>query len=165
MTLNCARTIRWAKRNRTKRDFFRDGDGRARIRVLPLPEPYTASGKRHGKSILLFDRRPSFRPDLRRASAVAHSGGQGWPVFGPPRQRRIASLSTASTAACSIASGTDPHQADHQKARTRPHQRSRSRSEGSISVASVGWPSHWPSQVGLEAGWHCLSLSPARPPA
>jgi len=37
--------------------------------------------------------------------------------------------------------------------------------EGSISVASVGWPSHWPSQVGLEAGWHCLSLSPARPPA
>ena len=48
---------------------------------------------------------PSFRPDLRAARAGARSGGQGWPVFGPPRQRRAASLTAASTTACSIASG------------------------------------------------------------
>ena len=48
---------------------------------------------------------PSFRPDLRAVSAVARSGGQGWPVFGPPLQRRAASLTAASTTACSIASG------------------------------------------------------------
>jgi hypothetical protein len=35
----------------------------------------------------------------------------------------------------------------------------------SISVASVGWPSHRPSRVGLKTGWLRLSLSPARPPA
>src|SRR5208337_3043769 len=33
------------------------------------------------------------------------SGGQGGPVFGPPRQRREASLTAASTTADSIASG------------------------------------------------------------
>src|SRR5258708_3262474 len=44
-------------------------------------------------------------PDLRAVSAVARSGGQGWPVFGPPLQRRAASLTAASTTACSIASG------------------------------------------------------------
>ena len=48
---------------------------------------------------------PSFRPDLRAARAGARSGGQGWPVFGPPRQRRAASLTAASTTACSIVSG------------------------------------------------------------
>src|SRR5271165_6172343 len=48
---------------------------------------------------------PSFRPDLHTARAVAHSGGQGWPVFGPPRQRRAASLTVASTAARLVASG------------------------------------------------------------
>jgi hypothetical protein len=48
---------------------------------------------------------PSFRPDLRAPRAGARSGGQGWPVFGPPLQRRGASLTAASTAACSIASG------------------------------------------------------------
>ena len=47
---------------------------------------------------------PSFRPDLHTARAVAHSGGQGWPVFGPPRQRRAASLTVASTAARLVAS-------------------------------------------------------------
>jgi hypothetical protein len=43
---------------------------------------------------------PSFHPDLRAARAVERSGGQGWPVFGPPRQRRAASLTAASTTAC-----------------------------------------------------------------
>jgi hypothetical protein len=62
-------------------------------------------GQGKGSPILLFDRCPSFRPDLRAASAVARSGCQGWPVFGPPRQRRAASLTAASTAACSIVSG------------------------------------------------------------
>ena len=31
---------------------------------------------------------PFFHPDLREIPAAARSGGQGWPVFGPPRQRR-----------------------------------------------------------------------------
>ena len=48
---------------------------------------------------------PSFRPDPHAPCAGAHSGGQGWPVFGPPRQRRAASLTAASTTAGSIASG------------------------------------------------------------
>ena len=48
---------------------------------------------------------PSFRPDPHAPRAGAHSGGQGWPVFGPPRQRRVASLTAASTTAGSIASG------------------------------------------------------------
>ena len=48
---------------------------------------------------------PSFHPDLREASAVARSGCQGWPAFGPPRQRRAASLTAVSTAARSVASG------------------------------------------------------------
>ena len=42
---------------------------------------------------------PSFRPDLHARFAGARSGGQGWPVFGPPRQRREASLTAASTTA------------------------------------------------------------------
>jgi len=32
---------------------------------------------------------PSFRPDPHAPRAGARSGGQGWPVFGPPRQRRV----------------------------------------------------------------------------
>src|ERR1700692_1742369 len=48
---------------------------------------------------------PSFRPDLRARHAGARNGGQGWPVFGPPRQRREASLTAASTTAGSTASG------------------------------------------------------------
>ncbi len=42
---------------------------------------------------------PSFRPDLHARYADARSGGQGWPAFGPPRQRREASLTAASTTA------------------------------------------------------------------
>jgi len=42
---------------------------------------------------------PSFRPDLHARQAGAHSGGQGWPGFGPPLQRREASLTAASTTA------------------------------------------------------------------
>src|SRR5258706_13159426 len=44
-------------------------------------------------------------PDLHTISAVARSGGQGWPVFGPPLQRRAASLTAASTAAPSVVWG------------------------------------------------------------
>ena len=42
---------------------------------------------------------PSFRPDLHARYADARSGGQGWPAFGPPLQRREASLTAASTTA------------------------------------------------------------------
>ena len=42
---------------------------------------------------------PSFRPDLHARYADARSGGQGWPAFGPPLQRRAASLTAASTTA------------------------------------------------------------------
>jgi hypothetical protein len=42
---------------------------------------------------------PSFRPDLHPRYADARSGGQGWPAFGPPLQRREASLTAASTTA------------------------------------------------------------------
>jgi|ERR1700730_5507207 len=42
---------------------------------------------------------PSFHPDLHALSAGARSGGQGWPAFGPPLQRREASLTAASTTA------------------------------------------------------------------
>ena len=38
-------------------------------------------------------------------SAGARSGGQGWPAFGPPRQRRAASLTAASTTAGCVDSG------------------------------------------------------------
>src|SRR5260370_23705999 len=48
---------------------------------------------------------PSFHPDLRPACAGARSGCQGWPAFGPPRQRRGASLTAVSTTECSVASG------------------------------------------------------------
>ena len=51
---------------------------------------------------------PSFHPDLRAAGAVARSGCQGWPAFGPPHQRRAASLTAVSTTACSVASGASP---------------------------------------------------------
>jgi NAD(P)-dependent dehydrogenase (short-subunit alcohol dehydrogenase family) len=48
---------------------------------------------------------PSFRPDLQARYADARSGGQGWPAFGPSRQRREASLTAASTTARSSVSG------------------------------------------------------------
>jgi hypothetical protein len=68
----------------------------------------------------------SFRPDLHAASAAARSGGQGWPVFGPPRQRRAASLTGASTAAGSLRSGDRsapqavPSQRVHLRSRSEP---------------------------------------------
>src|SRR5208283_4747173 len=72
---------------------------------------------------------PSFRPDLRARHAGARSGGHGWPGFGPPRQRRAASLTAASTTAGSIASGHDPptHPATHQNADAQGHEKAGSR--------------------------------------
>ena len=115
-------------KTRTKRDIFHDSDGRTRIGRFRFPNPLQYAGSGIGKSDLFVRSAPSFRPDLRTASAVAHSGGQGWPVFGPPRQRRVASLTAASTAARSVASGTDPHPSVHRKARTNSRQKARSRS-------------------------------------
>src|SRR5271167_357114 len=86
----------------------------AEVVPLPLPGHYTADRSGSGKSTMstptlsfhpFVRSAPSFRPDLHTARAVAHSGGQGWPVFGPPRQRRAASLTVASTAARLVASG------------------------------------------------------------
>src|SRR5258707_9058258 len=67
---------------------------------------YTVRGSGIGKSHPFVRSAPSFRPDLRTMSAVARSGAQGWPLFGPPLQRRAASLTAASTAARSVASGS-----------------------------------------------------------
>jgi hypothetical protein len=55
------------------------------------------------------------------ARAVAHSGRQGGPVFGTPRQRRAASLMDASTTAGSAASGAAPprHQTNVKKSANR----------------------------------------------
>ena len=66
-----------------------------------------------GSPILWFDCGPSFRPDLRGARAVARSGCQGRPVFGPPLQRRIASLTVVSTTARLIASGPPPSKSEN----------------------------------------------------
>src|SRR5277367_5140818 len=86
----------------------------AEVVPLPLPGHYTADRKRkwevhHVDTDTLV---PSFcsigtilPPRPAHSRAVAHSGGQGWPVFGPPRQRRAASLTVASTAARLVASG------------------------------------------------------------
>ena len=62
---------------------------------------------RCGRSACTGSRYPAITPcpDPPAPCAGAHSGGQGWPVFGPPRQRRAASLTAASTTAGSIASG------------------------------------------------------------
>src|SRR6266849_912796 len=92
-------------KTRTKRDIFHDSDGRTTIGHFRFPNPIQRAGSGIGKSHPFVRSAPSFRPDLRTDSVVAHSGGQGWPVFGPPRQRRVASLTAASTAARSIASG------------------------------------------------------------
>jgi hypothetical protein len=90
----------------------------AEIVPLSLPEHYRTCRKRKWEvlrhHVVLSNpfvrSAPSFRPDLRPVRAVERSGGQGWPVFGPPRQRRAASLTAASTAACCVASGADfPH--------------------------------------------------------
>src|ERR1700681_4698595 len=76
-----------------------------RIGTSPSRNPIHRAGSGIGKSHPFVRSAPSFRPDLRTISAVARSGGQGWPVFGPPLQRRAASLTAASTAARSGASG------------------------------------------------------------
>src|SRR5712672_2774807 len=91
----------------------------AEIVPLPLPEHYTTCRKRKWEVLRhhvvlshpFVRSAPSFRPDLHTARAVARSGGQGWPVFGPPRQRRAASLTAVSTTAGLSASGPkSPHQ-------------------------------------------------------
>jgi hypothetical protein len=54
----------------------------------------------------LFDRAAGFllpRPQI--SDADARSGGQGWPVFGPPLRRRAASLTAVSTTADWIITG------------------------------------------------------------
>ena len=77
---------------------------------------------------------PSFRPDLRAPHAGARSGGQGWPVFGPPRQRRAASLTAASTTACSPASGDGR---PHTKTKSKKAQTGRSKSVLMLSLSRV----------------------------
>jgi hypothetical protein len=59
-------------------------------------------------------------PDLRARHAGARNGGQGWPVFGPPRQRREASLTAASTTAGSTASGAAISLSNKQTIKKRP---------------------------------------------
>src|ERR1700681_4889792 len=58
-----------------------------RIGTSPSRNPIHRAGSGIGKSHPFVRSAPSFRPDLRTISAVARSGGQGWPVFGPPLQR------------------------------------------------------------------------------
>jgi hypothetical protein len=59
----------------------------------------------HPGAILLFDpHHPSIPTRTRHAPARA-AAVKGWPVFEPPRQRREASLTAASTTASSIESG------------------------------------------------------------
>ena len=56
--------------------------------------------------ILLFGPGGAILPPLPLVPrAGARSGGQGWPAFGPPRQRRAASLTAASTTAGCVDSG------------------------------------------------------------
>jgi len=68
---------------------------------------------------------PSFRPDRRARHAGARSAGKGWPVFGPPRRRRQASLTAASTTAGSPrrGCGLPIQQTNHQKASAKDHQK------------------------------------------
>jgi hypothetical protein len=75
-----------------------DGVG---VKLFTLIDPVETSLSSHP----LVRSAPSFRPDPQAPRAGARSGGQGWPVFGPSRQRRAASLTAASTTAGSIASG------------------------------------------------------------
>ncbi len=93
----------------------------------PEAEPGSPPPRQQRSSHPFVRSAPSFRPDLRAVSAVARSGGQGWLVFGPPLQRRAASLTAASTTACSVASGArPPHTIKPQKAGMRAHQKTRS---------------------------------------
>src|SRR6516165_3461740 len=105
----------------------------AEIVPLPLPEHYRTCRKRKWEvlrhHVVLSNpfvrSAPSFRPGLRAVRAVERSGGQGWPVLGPPRQRRAASLTAASTTAGSIASGdaapTGPKKSAHAQLKKRAH--------------------------------------------
>jgi hypothetical protein len=85
----------------------RRGSGSRKSKMLPRHVPCRHAGiarlpPRCNPSVRSA---PSFHPDLHAPRAGARSGGQGWPVFGPPRQRREASLTAASTTASSIESG------------------------------------------------------------
>src|SRR3974390_3592457 len=100
----------------------------AEIVPLPLPEHYRTCRKRKWEVLRHYvvlsnpfvRSAPSFRPDLRAVRAVERSGGQGWPVFGPPRQRRAASLTAASTTASSTASGLRSPDPTKQPIKRRP---------------------------------------------
>ena len=76
-----------------------------RIGTSASRNPYTARGKRYREVPSFCSIGTILPPRPAHNSAVARSGGQGWPVFGPPLQRRAASLTAASTAARSVAWG------------------------------------------------------------
>jgi hypothetical protein len=76
-------------KTRTKRDIFHDSDGRTRIGHFRFPNPIQRAGSGVRKPHPFVRSAPSFRPDLRTASAVAHSGGQGWPVPTAPVARSV----------------------------------------------------------------------------
>src|SRR5258706_14906850 len=123
------------KANRTKRDFFHDSDGRRKNRHFRFPNPIQRAGSGIGKSHPFVRSAASFRPDLHTISAVARSGGQGWPVFGPPLQRRAASLTAASTAARSVVWGNRSTPIQPSKsAHARP-----SKTEITLSYSGVGY--------------------------
>ena len=86
-------------------------------RGLPLPVVYTARGKRYREiSILLFDRGPSFRPDLRGARVGARS-----------RLSRTARLRAAASAARSVLDSRE-HDGTLDRVGTRPPIKKRDRS-------------------------------------
>jgi hypothetical protein len=90
-----------------------DGVG---VKLFTLIDPVETSLSSHP----LVRSAPSFRPDPHAPRAAARSGGQGWPVFGPSRQRHAASLTAASTTAGSIASGAS-RRTHHSWGRKRTH--------------------------------------------
>jgi hypothetical protein len=81
--------------------------GRAEThKALPLPELYTTRGKRKWEvRILLFDRGPSFRPDLRQPQPARAAAVKDGPPSGHRLRRRAASLTAVSTTAASCAGG------------------------------------------------------------
>ena len=99
---------------------------------FPPPLQRAGSGSRKSRFLLpihpFVRSAPSFRPDLRTAQADARSGRQGWPVFGPPRQRRASVLDGREHDGMLDRVGRrHPTASPHQKARTQPHQNARSR--------------------------------------
>src|SRR6266436_1625103 len=131
---NWTRPICWGKQHRTKRDLVHDSDGRRKNSHFRFPNPIQRAGSGIGKSHPFVRSAPSFRPDLRTISAVARSGGQGWPVFGPPLQRRAASLTAASTTACSVASGNRSPNSS-----TEPSKRGNARPSKSVITLTAGF--------------------------